>query len=437
MPQRLARLALALLLAAAAAVAPASLLPGGAGPALAQDSDDGGDDRDDGGDDADDGGGDRGPGPGPGRDGPSFLDRLFGEGGPAHVRGEIIGYDLDASERQRLAAAGFPVLADHALGGLGARVTRFGLPPGRTAPAALAEAVALLPGAVLDLNHLYGSEGTVCGGEECWGAQVTRLDSPPGPGCSRATLAIIDSLPDLRHPSLRAARIEARSFLPEGARPAPSAHGTAVAAILVGKLTPDPKGRPLLPGARLLAAGVFAARDGRAEADAVAILRGLDWAIAGGARVVAFSLAGPPNRALEVGIRAASRRASLVAAAGNNGPRGPALYPAAWPGVLAVTAVDRLKRPYRQGSRGPHIDIAAPGVAIRSAAPGGGLDYWTGTSFAVPFAAAALLRARAETGGDPEKAATLLRDLAEDLGPPGRDPVFGAGLLRSPQGGCR
>jgi subtilisin family serine protease len=100
--------------------------------------------------------------------------------------------------------------------------------------------------------------------------------------------------------------------------------------------------------------------------------------------------------------------------------------------VLAVAAVDEAGRPYRKGTRGDYVDVAAPGVNVLSAAPGGALQPWTGTSFAVPFAAAALSRAMLATGNDPAASLALVRSLALDLGPAGIDPVFGAGLLRMP-----
>ena len=100
-------------------------------------------------------------------------------------------------------------------------------------------------------------------------------------------------------------------------------------------------------------------------------------------------------------------------------------------------ALPHVNCAWRGGNRGSYVELAAPGVDVSSAAPGGGVTGWTGTSFAVPFAVAALMRARAETGGDPAAARALLGRTAEDLGAPGRDDATGFGLLRAPSGRCQ
>ncbi|MEL6279490.1 MAG: S8 family serine peptidase, partial [Pseudomonadota bacterium] len=149
-----------------------------------------------------------------------------------------------------------------------------------------------------------------------------------------------------------------------------------------------------------------------------------------------MSLEGPANAALEIGVRALARRSAVVAAAGNGGPNASPSYPAAYPEVIAVSAVDQRLRPYRLGTRGAYVELAAPGVDIRSAGPDGGTERWSGTSFAAPFVAAALLRSLRETGGDAAAARTLLAQDARDIGARGRDPIFGYGLLQVPPGDC-
>jgi hypothetical protein len=239
---------------------------------------------------------------------------------------------------------------------------------------------------------------------------------------------------DSRHPTLKGAAIRQRGFLPDGLAAAPPDHGTAVAALLVGRVAPGVP--PLAPGARLLAAEAFGVRDGVPRADAAAVIRGLDWAIGERARVIGLSLAGARNVLLDRALSLAAQRASLAAAAGNDGARSGPVWPAAHPAVIAVAAVDARKRAWRGGNRGDYIELSGPGVDVLSAAPGGGVTGWTGTSFAVPFAVAALLRARAETGGDPAAARALLTRTAEDLGAPGRDGTTGFGLVRAPGTRC-
>ena len=152
--------------------------------------------------------------------------------------------------------------------------------------------------------------------------------------------------------------------------------------------------------------------------------------------MIAMSIEGSPNSILAFGVQAAARRANLVASAGNAGPGGDPAVPAAYPHVMAVAAVDQRLRPYRNGTRGSYVEIAAPGVGITSVGLGGGNRNWTGSSFAVPYVAAALLRARAETQGDPNKARELITRSARDLGAPGRDDIYGHGLVQSPSQRC-
>src|SRR5262249_48325065 len=120
-------------------------------------------------------------------------------------------------------------------------------------------------------------------------------------------------------------------------------------------------------------------------------------------------------------------------AAGNGGPEAAPAYPAAYGDVIAVTAVDQNQQIFAEANRGNYIDAAAPGVGIW--APGGGQfgQYLTGTSFATPFAAAVL--AMAVQSGVPATPAALRVQLASrsaHLGPPGKNPVFGYGLVQAP-----
>jgi hypothetical protein len=207
-----------------------------------------------------------------------------------------------------------------------------------------------------------------------------------------------------------------------------------VAALIVGR--PAPGLAPLAPGAALLVAEAFALRGDDPRADAAAIVASLDWAVARRARVIGMSLAGPPNQLIALAVRAAASRANIVAAAGNFGPEAPPAHPGALPEVTAVGAVDARRRAWRGANRGDYLELVAPGVGVTSAGPGGSVQAWTGTSFAVPFAMSALLRARAETGGDPAGARRLLASRAEDLGAPGRDEATGHGLVRAPGTRC-
>src|SRR3546814_15328799 len=82
--------------------------------------------------------------------------------------------------------------------------------------------------------------------------------------------------------------------------------------------------------------------------------------------VINVSLVGPPNLLVRTAVTAVQRRGLIVVAAvGNDGPAAAPLYPAAYPGVVAVTGVDSNNRVLSEAGRGPHVDFAAPGGAGR------------------------------------------------------------------------
>ena len=152
-------------------------------------------------------------------------------------------------------------------------------------------------------------------------------------------------------------------------------------------------------------------------AAATSIAGAVDWAAGAGAQVINISLTGPSNAALAAVIARMSRRGVVVvAAAGNEGPRAPAPFPAALESVVGVTAVDDRLRIWRRATQGSHVDFAAPGVKVEAAGA-----LWTGTSMAAPVVAGVLLR-RAVSPAELEKT-------ARDLGAPGRDPVYGFGFI--------
>jgi subtilisin family serine protease len=215
-------------------------------------------------------------------------------------------------------------------------------------------------------------------------------------------------------------------FFVEESRALPEAHGTAVASLLV---SPE---AGVLPGAQLYVAGVFYEdRRGGLLSEAEDLVRALDWLIERRAPVINMSLSGPPNEVLRAAIaRAVGAGHLIVAAVGNAGPASPPLYPAAYEGVIAVTAVDSERHVYRRASRGAHVELAALGVDVLAAAPDG-LAVYSGTSFASPYVAAlAALEHRSLDRAQAVAARESLRGNAMDLGEPGRDDVYGFGLAQ-------
>jgi subtilisin family serine protease len=132
---------------------------------------------------------------------------------------------------------------------------------------------------------------------------------------------------------------------------------------------------------------------------------------------------------------ALAKGVSVVVAAGNEGANGdPVEYPAASPGVIAVGAVDVAGIHPSWSSSGSHLAVVAPGVGILSTVPLSasptGYASWSGTSMAAPFVSAtvALLR-HAQPTLTPAAVRERLVTTADDLGAPGFDPLYGAGLV--------
>jgi subtilisin family serine protease len=112
------------------------------------------------------------------------------------------------------------------------------------------------------------------------------------------------------------------------------------------------------------------------------------------------------------------------------GPQSPPLYPAADENVIAVTAVDEKDALLPQANQGPHVALAAPGVNVWEATPHASYNFTTGTSVAaahVSGVAALILERNPDI--DPAALEDALYTTARDLGPPGRDPQFGWGLV--------
>ncbi len=339
---------------------------------------------------------------------------------------------------QQLANLGYAVRALQELPALGFALLRLGIPAGQDVPGALDALRQAFPATLFDANTLYEPDAAaIAAGEPRHYAKALIGWPEGGAGCAAAVdIGLIDTAVDTTHSTLAGRRITPRSFISAGVPPAPPDHGTAVAALLVG--APDSSIAGLLPAAHLYAAAIFSLREGnRVVGTTDGIARALDWLGQQGVRVVNLSLSGPGNQVMRLTAeRAVAGGMLLVAAAGNEGPNAPPVFPAGYGPVMAVTAVDASLQPYREANRGEYIDVAAPGVDVWSARGGQGGRYNTGTSFAAPFvSAAAALALAASPDAPPERLRQALREGARDLGRPGRDSTFGWGLLQPP-GSC-
>lgn len=356
------------------------------------------------------------------------------------ARAELVARNLGTESLALLTRQGFVVL-DQASLGEGRTVHRLRIPRRLTLAQARVQVRAAAPQTAVDLNHYYRpTAGDACGAGACLARHLigwSAVDQDTQSCSSGIRIGMIDTAINDDHDALAGGRIEVKRLTDAKLPVSSRQHGTAVAALLVG----DPAGQSpgLLPGAELIAVDTFQRRAGQGDiSDVYSLVKALDYLESRDVTIVNMSLTGPANDVLERAVKRLSKKGVvLVAAAGNDGPKAKPVYPAAYPEVVAVTAVDRQKRPYRRAVRGPHIDFAAPGVDVWIAASVKGSRTRTGTSFAAPFVTAAIALARkSEPGAQMDEVLSRVTLTAEDLGAPGRDDVFGWGLL-SLKGLCK
>ena len=342
------------------------------------------------------------------------------------VAGELLVADPPQAFADAARQMGFSIIEVVQLRQLGMQVMRLEIPAGLSEEQARRQLAARFPGINIDTHRAYESQGL----DDYQNKTARPIAGWPAASAAcggGVRLGQIDSPVDLSHPALEGQRIEFRSFHKEGRRLGPADHGTAVAAMLVGK----PSWGGLLPGAELFAANMFEINEtGKIVGSGMGLLKAVDWLAGKSVQVVNLSVAGGDNKVVRTAFdRAREKGLVLVAAAGNWGTDKRPAYPAAYRDVIAVTAIDDKQQPYKNANRGAYIDFAAPGVRIYTAVPNGG-RMMTGTSFATPYLAV-LLAMHIEAGA-PKQPGTLRSLLAQrvvDLGDPGKDTVFGYGIV--------
>ncbi|MFC5344634.1 S8 family serine peptidase [Brevundimonas staleyi] len=321
------------------------------------------------------------------------------------VTAEILVVDLTAEARERALAAGYTVVREEPLEALGLTTTVLAPPRRMLLPRAVERLQELAPDADIAFNHVYAPAGEM-------GAALAPSPAVSTLQATNARLGLIDTGIDVTHPAFAASGVSQRGF---AGTARVGAHGTAVASLMVGRSGGFSGGAP---GADILVADIYGGDPAGGASTAVA--QALDWMAAQRVAVVNISLVGPRNRLVERAVAGAQARGvTLVAAVGNDGPAAPPLFPAAYDGVIGVTAVSARDQVLPEAARGGQVDFAAPGADMAAAGASGGWTSVRGASFAAPIVAGLLSR---------QGVAALTRS-ATDLGAPGRDPVYGAGLV--------
>jgi hypothetical protein len=333
----------------------------------------------------------------------------------------LVTVDGDAQAVQDIAAAfNLDVRGQRLSTLLGVTVVRFGIPDGRPVGVVLAQLAN--DGRTLQRapNHIYDLQQAA--GIVNYAFQRIALDAGSASGAN-IRVAVIDTAADETHPALAgviAGTFDAMPDTPVRDRD----HGTSISGLIAG-VGPF---RGIAPGAAIYHARAF--EGGTSTMDV--LLAALDWSAEQNVQIVNMSFVGPRNDMMELGCAAARNLGMvLVAAVGNNGPKAPYGYPAAYDGVIAVTATDENDELMPQANRGAYVFIAAPGVEML-APVGGGADVVTGTSFAAAIVSGAIANLlHASPDRDAAWIEEALAQTAADLGAQGRDSDFGFGLMNA------
>jgi hypothetical protein len=334
------------------------------------------------------------------------------------LRSEVVAFSPTPAALEQAQAAGFEIVRTRTLEGLDATVVVLRAPPRMSTRRALRDLRRADPAGVYDFNHLYMESGEV--GSQPSAAMASL--PPVSGGAGSGKVGLIDGGVDRTHQVFR------NNVIHEHGCPSatPSAHGTAVASLIAGN---SDTFKGAAPGAELFVADVYCGAATGGAVDAVAAAFG--WLSRERVPVINVSLVGPANAMLEQVVRIVVARGYIVVAAvGNDGPGAPPLYPAAYPGVVAVTGVDAKRRVLLEACRGRHIKFAAPGADMSAADATHAFAQVRGTSFAAPIVSGLLAtqllqpdRAVADAAID------KLTEQAVDLGARGPDKIYGSGLV--------
>jgi membrane-anchored mycosin MYCP len=238
------------------------------------------------------------------------------------------------------------------------------------------------------------------------------------------TVAVVDSGVDYT-PQL-AGKVTAMDLTHSGPQDC-NGHGTEVASIIAAR-GQRASGLPfegVAPAASIMSVKVNTQDQGTSAV----LAAGIHDAAFRGAKVINVSITTGSTPALRAAVAyAQSQDAVIVAAGGNDGTvtgRGP-FYPASYPGVLSVGAVDENGALAPFSDQRSHVAVTAPGVDVTSAWPRGYQTRLDGTSFATAFVSgvAALVRSRY-----PRLSAAQVVARIEATADGGAGPGTGAGLV--------
>ncbi|MFN7183716.1 MAG: S8 family serine peptidase [Thermomonas haemolytica] len=308
-------------------------------------------------------------------------------------RAEYLALDINVTERDTIRATGFQVLREDRDDAFGPSITLLRDNRDRSPSRALRVLRAAVPGRTIEPHYLFLPAG---------GHANQTNPNPAATGGTGLRVGLVDGGVDAATPALASTHVVPYGC---GGHSLPQPHGTQVAMRLVA-------GTP----ATLLAADLWCGR--RVGGDTLALVKALRWMAQQRVAVINVSLVGPDNGALRRTVEALLARGQvIVAAAGNDGPAAPPRFPAGYPGVVAVAAVNARGVLLPESAVGKHISVCADGVVD---------PHTRGTSFAAPVVARML--AGFWTAPAPGHSAEVMDVLAR-AARPAHSPRCGLGII--------
>jgi thermitase len=277
------------------------------------------------------------------------------------------------------------------------------------------------------------------------------IDAPEGwtsaggiAGTAGLKVGIVDTGIDRSHEDIGSARIvncaaTAPGFLGLiGGSPTPlesrgcaddNDHGTHVAGTIGARANNGRGVAGVSPNAQL---GICKALHGSAGSGTTSgVANCISYLAQRGNRIISMSLGGAASTTLRTAVTSATSSGSLLVAAAGNDGNGTPNYPAAYPQVVSVAALDPNDNRAGFSNANSDVEIAAAGVNVLSTRRGGGYIAFSGTSMATPHVAGVASAVAGETGLTGTALRNRLTSTADDitLYGVGRDPATGFGRV--------
>ena len=261
---------------------------------------------------------------------------------------------------------------------------------------------------------------------------LRQINAPKAWGTTKGNslvVGVLDTGVDASHPDLDGKIYGDENLLPEDKSDS-IGHGTEVSGIIAANTNNKQGIAGISWNTKILPIRIT---DEYGQARVSTVVEALDRAYDQGVKIVQISLSTNQfSQVLKDAVEEANDRGMLIiSSAGNTGER-EVRYPAAFEGVIGVGAVNSAKRIESYSTLGDHVSIVAPGASVYTTSLYSGYASVTGTSFAAPQVAgtAALIWSVAPNISSSDVRQILFQS-AQDLGEPGKDFVYGNGLLNT------